>query len=461
MRTNNKAVYNGPTTHEGAIAAKATPLQQLRHTLLACLLWEDNFYEDGVSVAERIASLVSQVETSDLVDLAVEARTRMKLRHVPLWLARCMAKDSKHRPAVGKLLPRIIQRPDELTEFLALYWKNGKEPLAAQVKKGLAAAIGQFNEYNLAKYDRDAEVKLRDVLFLCHAKPKDAGARFTRLERKEVANGKYGRDLSDGEALFARIVNRTLQTPDTWEVRLSAGEDKAASFRALMAEKTLGALAFLRNLRTMQEAGIQIDELRSYLAVLPVGRVLPFRFIAAARFAPHLEPALEEAMFRCLQEHEKLAGVTHLLVDVSGSMDAPLSQKSDMRRLDAACGLAMLLRETGDVYVHTFSNALVSVPPRRGFALRDAIVQSQPHGGTALGGAVKALIERVRGERLIVITDEQSADVVPNPQAAFKRSYMLNVASYENGVSAAGDWVRISGWSEAIVDYILALESAR
>jgi len=31
---------------------------QLRRSVLACLLWEDQFYEDGVEIAGRILSLV-------------------------------------------------------------------------------------------------------------------------------------------------------------------------------------------------------------------------------------------------------------------------------------------------------------------------------------------------------------------------------------------------------------------
>jgi len=31
---------------------------QLRRSVLACLLWEDQFYEDGVEIAGRIQSLV-------------------------------------------------------------------------------------------------------------------------------------------------------------------------------------------------------------------------------------------------------------------------------------------------------------------------------------------------------------------------------------------------------------------
>jgi 60 kDa SS-A/Ro ribonucleoprotein len=41
------------------------------------------------------------------------------------------------------------------------------------VKKGLAAAFPKFDEHALAKYDRGGPIKLRDVLFLSHAKPHD------------------------------------------------------------------------------------------------------------------------------------------------------------------------------------------------------------------------------------------------------------------------------------------------
>jgi 60 kDa SS-A/Ro ribonucleoprotein len=45
-----------------------------------------------------------------------------------------------HKALVADTLFTVIQRPDEITEFLAIYWKDGKQPLSAQVKKGLARA---------------------------------------------------------------------------------------------------------------------------------------------------------------------------------------------------------------------------------------------------------------------------------------------------------------------------------
>jgi len=47
---------------------------------------------------------------------------------------------------------RVIQRADELAEFVAIYWKDGRVPLSGQAKKGLAAVFPKFDEYQLAKY---------------------------------------------------------------------------------------------------------------------------------------------------------------------------------------------------------------------------------------------------------------------------------------------------------------------
>jgi hypothetical protein len=38
------------------------------------------------------------------------------------------------------------------------------------------------------------------------------------------------------------------------------------------------------------------------------------------------------------------------------------------------------------------------------------------------------------------------------------KGYVINVASNRNGVGY-GQWIHIDGWSEAVVDYIAALES--
>lgn len=434
MRTNVKVARPAVRTHEGAVAHRITPIRELERTVMACLLWEDSFYESGVSVAQRIKALVATTNPVEVEALAVRARTQMKLRHVPLLLARELVRN-KHN--IAGLLPQIINRPDELTEFLSLYWSDGKDqPLAASAKRGLAAAFTKFNAYSLAKYNRDEAVKLRDVLFLVHAKPKD----------------------EEQAATWKQLVDGTLPVPDTWEVALSSGADKKATWERLLAENKLGALALLRNLRNMAQAKVPEVAVRSALASCKTEWVLPFRFISAARHAPALEDALEAVMFRALEGTDKLAGKTALVVDGSGSMfGTPVSARSEIDRFDAAAALAILAREICEtVAVYVFSNTSVMVPPRRGFALRDVLNASAQHGGTNTGEAVR--MANANGyDRIIILTDEQSHQTIPAPLAGAK-GYVINVASYQNGIGY-GPWVHIDGWSEAVLDFIRVHES--
>src|SRR5579864_2465243 len=441
-RLNTLNLNFGPRTHEGAPARHISTELQLRRSVLACMLWESQFYEDGVEIAGRIAELVPKVAAENVAALAVEAREKMKLRHAPLLLVREMARHATHRGLVAETLARVIQRADELAEFVAIYWKDGRVPLSAQVKKGLAAAFPKFDEYALAKYDRGGPIKLRDVLFLSHAKPRDEAQAET----------------------WKRLIAGELTTPDTWEVALSSGAGKREAWERLLREQKLGALALLRNLRNMREAGVDEDLVLAALGSMSTARVLPFRFLAAARYAQQWEETLEQAMLKCVAGQGKLAGKTIVLVDVSGSMTAPLSRRSEMQCTDAAYGLAVLLREIGEkVSVFSFSDDLVEVPTRRGFALRDAIDASQRHNSTQLGKAVESLNQKEKYDRLIVISDEQAHDSVPGPRqwsdgrAGPSRGYMINVASFKNGVGY-GKWTHIDGWSESVVDYIRMLE---
>jgi 60 kDa SS-A/Ro ribonucleoprotein len=443
------------TNAEGTTVSRITYEAALRRSVLSCMLWEDSFYEKGSEIAERIAALVPVVSPEKVSAIAIEAREQMKLRHAPLFLCVEMAKHATHRGVVAETLARVIQRPDELAEVLAIYARErtgtkklGK--LAKSIQRGIALAFPKFSAYALAKYDRDGAVKLRDALFLSHAKPKDA-------EQAET---------------WKRLIAGTLPKPDTWEVSLSEtkGENKREAWERLLTEDKLGALALLRNLRNMTQAGVPHAMIADALGKLDVSRVLPFRFVAAARFVPSLEPALEAAMSRAVTELPKLDGRTALIVDTSPSMwQANISAKSDMTRFDAAAALAILARELcAEVRVYWFNRSAGEVPARRGFALRDALAATE--GGASCGGLAVELANRDGYDRLVVLTDGQwhkmgAADQYASvgnaeqvsPAPLTERAYMVNVATDRNGVGY-GAWTSLNGWSESILDYIRASE---
>jgi len=433
MRTNRSAVLPPVHTHEGGPARHISPLQELRRSALSALLFEDTFYEKGSKQSERVAALIPLCKPQDVAALAVECRSRMYLRHMPLFLIRELARVKGNGSYVAAALESCVQRPDELTEYLAIYWKDGRKPLSAGSKRGLAKAFRKFSAETLAKYDRPNAVKLRDVLRIVHSKP-------TNTEQS---------------AEWKSLIAGELPSPDTWEVALSAGADKKATFERLLKERKLGGLAFLRNLRNMIAANVDTALMRERFAG-GFGKVLPFRFVAALRHAPQFVRDLDGAMQRCLADMPKIPGRTGVLVDVSGSMDDALSAKSEMKRVDVASGLAVLASAVCEFpRVFTFSANLVEVPPYAGLALVETISRSQQHGSTMLGASV-ARLNQEQLDRLIVITDEQSADRVPNPTA---KGYMINVANNQHGVGY-GPWVHIDGWSERVLDFVKEYETS-
>lgn len=423
------------TTCEGGKAVAFSPFEELKRAVSACFLWENVFYEDGASLAQRIAALVPRCKPADVAALAVDLRTTGRIRHAPLLLVRELARYPAPPHLIRDTLFAVVQRPDELSEFLSIYWKDGKQPLTRQVKLGLALAFAKFNEYSLAKYNGgQAAIKLRDVLFMIHAKPKD----------------------EEQAALWKRLVDGTLAAPDTWEVQLSAGADKRATFERLIREGSLGYLALLRNLRKMAEVGV--DEALVIHALLDgaaKSKALPFRFVAAGAAAPQWKATLSVAMQAAIKDHPRTTGKTVVLVDVSGSMDAAMSAKSDLTRLDGATALAMMLMAISpDCAVYTFSERLEKVASVQGFGLQEGILASQPHRSTYLGRAVTELNTLESYDRLIVITDEQSADAVPNPKG---KGYVINVATDKNGI-AQDAWTKINGFSEQVVKFIMEQE---
>lgn len=445
-------------THEGGRAKRVNTEAQLRRITQACMLWEDQFYVDGKTVAGQIETLVGDLinqNNADAVVLAaVEAREINKLRHVPLLIAAIYASKVSGDSRVSVLIENVVRRADELAEFLAIYAnvigvspKELRQRIPAQVKKGLAAAFTKFDEYQLAKYNRKADITLTDVLRLVHPDPK-----------AENADAR------------ARLAAGTLRTPDTWETNLSAGADKRETFTRLIKDGKLGYMALLRNLRNMDSAGVDHSLIKDALVARKgAHNVLPFRYIAAVRHAPWAADALDEAMIASIDDLPQFSGETVLLLDHSGSMTSNISGKGDMSRADAAGALAGLF--PGRKRVFSFSSGgwdsnklndaaisrLKEHPSYKGLAMVSNFIENAKWGGTNLGAAIRAVGKATpNADRLIVLTDEQAHDRVGKGHTG--NNYMINVAAYRNGVGY-GDWLHIDGWSENVFRYIHAYEN--
>lgn len=440
----------------GARAAKQNAEALLRRSVMSCLLWEDIAYTSGDCVAKQISDLIPQVDPQIVSEIAVEARFKQKLRHVPLFIVREMARHATHKALVRRTLREIIHRPDELAEFLAIYWKDKKNaPLASSVKRGLADAFQKFDEYQLAKWNRPDSIKLRDVLFLVHAKPKD-----------EVQ-----------AAVWKRLVDNDLATPDTWEVGLSAAKsetDKRRVWEGLIERNKLGAVAVLKNLRNMQQVGVPRHMITMAIEQANPTMLLPINFLAARNAAPDFTRSIESLMFKCAAEWPKLPGWTIFVVDVSGSMDTRLSFKSEYTRASAAAAMAILAAEVCEniiVYATagndgTHVHATKKVQPHRGFALADEILRDRLGGG---GIFTRQCLEYIQGkeseapDRIIVFSDSADCDYYNrrNPKPFGKHNYIVDVSCEKHGVAYDGIWnAEISGWSEHFLRFIASYEAS-
>ena len=438
----------------GALAAKQSNTALLRRAVLANLLWEDVAYMDGVKVAEEIQRLIPLCPAIDVYNIALEARTMQKLRHTPLFLAVEMCKYPEHKMFVQDLLPQIITRADMLTDFLAIYWKDGKKPIANQAKKGLAKAFHNFNEYKFAKYDRDAAIKLRDVMFLCRPKPEN----------------QYEQDL------FKKVADRTLATPETWEVLLSTGKDKKESWTKLITEGKIGGLAMLRNIANMRRANVDKKVINEGLEKLKSSMLMPLDFLKAFRMNPEFGRQIEDAMINSYANLPKLKGKTLFIVDVSGSMGARMSEKSDFTRYDAACAMAMLAANqcedyeivctAGNDYAHTGAHEHIPYP-QKGFGIFEQIRETNKNigiGGIFTRQCLKWCNDKFKGQkfdRIIVFSDSQDCDPytrrIPKPFGTY--NYICDVSAHTKGVNYKGTWdAEISGFSEHFITFIAAME---
>jgi hypothetical protein len=377
---------NGADTlnHEGAAAFTLTPPVAL-YAAVATAALSDQFYEKADTRLQRLRELVAQNDPVFVAQLAVYARESLYLRSVPLVLCVELARLHRGDNLVSRLVARVVQRPDEITELLAFYAQaNGRSGpktlnrVSKQLQKGLALSFNRFDGYQLAKYDRDGAVHLRDALFLVHPHAKDEAQ----------------------QALFNQLVRGELPAPYTWETELSAAGQQAhadpaeraalvaRTWEVLIASGKLGYMALLRNLRNILEANVSANAIAQVCATLANraavarSKQLPFRFLAAFREVKTLPSghvaavlaALEEAIAHSAANLRGFGAETRVVVacDVSGSMQQPISPRSKVLLYDVSLVLGMLLQSRcQNVVAGMFGNTWKRISLPRGPVLRN------------------------------------------------------------------------------------------
>jgi 60 kDa SS-A/Ro ribonucleoprotein len=485
-----KKTQNMVTNYEGERAFALTPQMELYAAVTNAAL-TDNFYEKADTALQRILELIAQNEAKFVAKLAVYAREQMYLRSVPLVLTIELAKQYNGDGLVSALTARIVKRADEITELLAYYAQSNRRTnakqlnrLSKQLQKGLAEAFNRFDEYQFAKYNRNAAVKLKDALFLVHPKAKDEAQ----------------------QALFNKIVKDELETPYTWEVELSAlGRQKYDSielkeqivkekWEELIFSNKIGYMALLRNLRNILQADVSNEALNKvcdYLSnanAVAKSRQLPFRFLSAYRELKELKNGKVSMVLNALENAvaqiaSNIAGYDEntkvvIAADVSGSMQTPVSARSKVQRFDIGLMLAMLLQKRcANVMTGMFGNTwkIINVPKNNILGNVMEFHRREGEVGYATNGylVVEDLLQRrVVVDKVMMFTDCQlwNSNGNSNISGLWKRYklmapaaklYLFDLAGYGNTPLNVmrDDVYLVAGWSDKVFDVLNAIEN--
>lgn len=381
--------------------------------------------------------------------------------------------DEHRYDGVEDMIDGVLKRADEPGEFLA-YWRSiagRSQPKRYRVvQRGVARAVVRlYTERNWLKWDSSKRVlRFADVIELVHPAPVDSRQsdlfkhiidkrhnrpdiripdslemiRANALWREEAAGALGGPKSSLNDLVHPDALK---STGLTWEDALSVlggVVDKRLLWAALI--PNMGLMAQVRNLRNFDQAGVSDDKVSHVVRALSShdavrgSRMFPFRFLAAYRNAPSLRWSypLEKALNFSVDNIPELGGRTLILVDRSGSMQSPMSGRSDLSRADAASvfGAALALRSKSADLVQ-FGTGSEKVKFAEGDSVLRVLDRFGWMGGTQTVGAAKKYFSG--HDRVVILTDGQSHD--GDPSEVIPKNvplYTWDLAGY--GVGATG-----------------------
>lgn len=261
--------------HVGSKAFKESDEFELASLVLTSFV-ENMYYEDTYSQMSRMENLINKIDSKFAAKLAIYARDQFHMRSMSHVVAAIMA---KYNLTSGKswstdFYNNVIQRPDDMSEIISLYWKDGKKKLPNALKRGFKKAFDKFDDYQIAKYKmKNRDISLVDIINMVRPKP-----------TKNNINSISG------------IINNKSVIANTWESKLTqAGQNfnnekdksiaKGESWTELIISGKIGYFALLKNLRNiLTYAPNTVDKVCDLLTdekLLTNSKVLPFRFISA------------------------------------------------------------------------------------------------------------------------------------------------------------------------------------
>ena len=230
-------------------------------------------------------------------------------------------------------------------------------------------------------------------------------------------------------AAISKLKEGTLSPADTWEVNVSGAETKEernAVWCEMVVQGKLGYLALIRNLNNIIEAAPSVSWIEEWVCPMLVDEesihrslVFPYQLFVAyknLKATPMcVRYALDKAFRIAVSNMTELPGRTLIVMDVSGSMDSPISDRScvSIREVGACYVAALYLANPGSLDFIKFGSYATRFHVSSKTDVFDMIDRIQDNQNLGYGTHVECAIQEIDGsidyDRVFFISDMQVA----------------------------------------------------
>jgi 60 kDa SS-A/Ro ribonucleoprotein len=424
------------TTNSAGAPAFAFSDEHRLAQLAATGTFGGTFYGDAEEELDAALALANTVDADFVGRVALFARGRGHMKDLPAVLCAVLA--TRQPELLEKIFDRVIDDGRMLRGFVQMVrsGRTGRRSLGSRPKRLVRRWLERRDDDALLRDSVGAAPSLADVVQMVHPKPATDARRALYgwlLGRKHevAALPDAVRTLEafrDGSAAGTPGDGPDAELPDVPFQLLTARPLRPAAWRAIARR---GSWQMVRqSLNTFARHGVFDDATATDAVVrkltdrasLRAARVLPYQVLTTIRnLGPGVpravHAALECALEKVLARVPALAGSVFLCIDVSGSMDHPITgvrkgatTVTTCRDVAALIGAAFL-RSSPNAEVVPFHSTVVAcrVDRREPVARIADRLSKLPNGGTNCSAPLQLLLDcGERPDAVIFVSDNES-----------------------------------------------------
>lgn len=493
--------YRGPRVAQadalneaGGASYERTPEAALAlYAATGCL--HGTFYADAQQQLERVLALCAAVEPEFVARTALYARRHAHMKDMPALLVAYLA--SRDGALAEKIFHRVIDNGRMLRNFVQMLRSGelGRKSLGTRPKRLVREWLDRASIEQLLSAAIGERPSLADIVRMVHPRPLDASreALYAWLLDKPYKAEALPERVRAYEAFKADPRGEAPDLPFQYltALPLEVRHWKQIAARSSWQSTRMNLNTFLR--KGVFEDAAMVEQVAAKLRqpeAIQRARVFPYQLMvayraAAAKLPEPITEALQEAMELATAAVPALSGEVVLAIDVSGSMQSPVTGYRygatsvatcvDVAALIAAC----FRRRNARTRIVPFAEAVRSIRlnPRDSVMSQARAIARMVGGGTCVSAPLALLNqERATPDLVVIVSDNQSwADTrqhggtetmrqwaalkARNPKA---RLVCIDLQPYGSSqVQELPDVFHIGGFSDAVFEQVAVIAQGK